>query len=349
MARHRWDPVAPRVVVVHPRRVGDGLTPGQARGPGWVRTGSSLYVPSSVDRDVAQQRIVEESACLPATAAITGWAACLLHGAAWCDGLATDATTRLPIAVAVGTRGGVRRRPGRVISFEALPEWEVCERYGVRVTRVERATFDEMRRHDCREALVVLEAVLAARVTSLQRFAAYADAHRSARRSEVVRWALLRARGRARSPMEVRVRTIAEEDAGWPRLLVNRVVQRLDGASVGEVDLVAVDLRAAIEVDGADHRSSGQQAWDITKEEGLRDVGFEVARATGAQALDPSTLAARLVAVRLRAEARAPESDERRWRLRGVDDDLEAWLTEREETATFYENLPDAVDLPEVG
>lgn len=187
MARHRWDPIAPRAGVVHPRQVGTGLTPGQARGPGWVRTGSALYVPSSVDRTIAQQRIVEEAACMPTCAAITGWAACLLHGAAWFDGLAVDGSTLLPVGVVVGPRGGMRRSPRRTVSFEVLPEWEVCRRYGVRVVRPERAVFDEMRRYDEREALVVLESALAGRITSLPRMRTYAAAHRSARRSTVVR------------------------------------------------------------------------------------------------------------------------------------------------------------------
>ena len=139
------------------------------------------------------------------------------------------------MAVAVGPRGGVRRRAGVEVSFEALPEWQVCRRYGVRVARPERALFDEMRRHDEREALVALESALAGRITSLRRFAAFARAHRSSRRYAVVAWALTRARGGVRSPAEVRVRTVAEEDAGWPRLLVNRVVRTLDGVRVGEV------------------------------------------------------------------------------------------------------------------
>jgi very-short-patch-repair endonuclease len=142
--------------------------------------------------------------------------------------------------------------------------------------------------------------------------------------------------------MEVRVRTVAEEDAGWPRLLVNRVVLRTDGTRIGEVDLVDDEAPAAIEVDGADHREAEQQAWDITKEEGLRDVGFEVARVTGRQALDTAVLAPRLVAVRQRALAQPPA--ERRWRLEADDRDLEAWLADRDATAMFYENLPERVD-----
>ncbi|RYC11132.1 hypothetical protein [Nocardioides zhouii] len=339
MARHRWDPVAPRVSVVHPRRLEDGLTPGQARGPRWVRTGSGLFVPSEVNRTLTQQRIVEWAARMPPYAALTGWAACLLHGAAFLDGRDVDGTTELPVGIVVGHRGSMRRAAAIAVSFEALHEWEVVTRYGVRTVVPERAVFDEMRRHDEREALVVLESALAGRITSLPRVAALARARRSARRDGVVGWALARARGRVRSPMEVRARTVAEEDAGWPRLLVNRVVLASDGTRIGEVDLIDEEAEAAIEVDGADHRGAERQAWDITKEEALRQVGFEVARVTGRQAMKPSTLAPRLVAVRARALERP--SSVRRWRLAPVEDDLEAWLADREEATAYYENLPD--------
>lgn len=339
MPRHRWDPRASRVRVVPPVRVGDGLTPDRARGPSHVRTSRGLYVPSEIDRDLAQQRIIEVAARLPAGAAITGWASCLLHGAAWLDGRRPDGRTPLPVAVAVGPRGGVRRHRDLSVSFERLPEWEVWRRYGVRVTRPERAVFDEMRRHDQRGALVVLESALAGRITSIRRFEVFARAHRSARRYAVVEWALPRARGGARSPAEVRVRTVAEEDAGWPRLQVNRVVLTLTGERLGEVDLVAEADVAAIEVDGADHRDGDQQAWDITKEEGLRQVGFEVTRVTGRQALDPATLAPRLRAVRQRALARGHVVPT--WRLAPQHFDLEEWLTEREETALLHEHLPE--------
>ena len=278
---------------------------------------------------------------MPTYAAVTGWAACLLHGAAFLDGLAVDGTTELPVAVVVGPRGSMRRSPGLTVSFEALPEWQVVRRYGVRVVGPERAVFDEMRRHDEREALVVLECALAGRITSLRRLASFARTRRSARRFDVVAWSLPRARGGVRSPMEVRVRTVAEEDAGWPRLLVNRVVLAADGTRIGEVDLIDDCAEAAIEVDGADHRGAERQAWDITKEEALRQVGFEVTRATGRQAVEPAVLGPRLVAVRQRALTRP--AGPRRWRLAPEDPerDVEAWLADREEAAAYYENLPD--------
>lgn len=337
MARHKWDPVAPYARVVHPLRVGVDLTPDRARGHGYRRTGSGLYLPTSVDRTAAQQRIVEEAARLPAGGAVTGWASCLLHGAAWLDGLAPDGRTPLPVALAVGPRGGVRKTSGISVSFERLPEWEVWVRYGVRVTRPERAVFDEMRRHGCREALVVLESALAGRITSLERVGAYAARHGSARRFDRVAWALPRARGGARSPLEVRVRTTAEEDAGYGRLLVNRVVETLDGVRIGEVDLIDEESGTPIEVDGAEHREADRQAWDITKEDALRRVGLETARVTSSQARVPGTLIERLVAVR--ARSRFIPTGERAWRLRPRDDDNERLLQELEGEAMWRAEL----------
>lgn len=335
--------------MVHPSRIGSvitpanrpplELTPARARGGQWNRTSAGLYVPAGTDSGLPQQRIVEAAARLPAYAAVTGWAACLLLGAAWLDGLDRDGSTRLPIRVAVGPRGGVRRDPAMTVSFERLPEWEVWRRYGVRVTRPERAVFDEMRQHGRREALVVLESALAARLTSLERFRAYCATHRSARRFGVVAWALARARGGARSPLEVRVRTVAEEDAAYARLQVNRVVLTADRRRIGEVDLLDPESGTAIEVDGAEHRGVDQQSWDITKEEALRQVGLEVARVTGRQARDEVTLTARLGAVR--ARSRFIEPGLRAWQLAPHDVDNEVWLSEREQEAMWHEAFGD--------
>ena len=206
-----------------------------------------------------------------------------------------------------------------------------------RVTRPERAVFDEMRQHGHREALVVLESALAGRLTSLARIVAYGQTHRSSRRFAVVAWALARARGGARSPLEVRVRTVAEEDAGHARLEVNRVVLTTDGRRIGEVDLLDPESGTVIEVDGADHRDVDQQSWDITKEEALRQVGLEVARVTGRQARDGVALAARLGAVR--ARSRFLEPDLRAWRLAPQDVDNEVWLSEREQETMWHESL----------
>jgi very-short-patch-repair endonuclease len=335
VARLRFDPVAAPARTVHPRAVGDGLTRGLARGAGWTTTSHGLFVPAGIDRDSPQQRVVEVAARMPKDAAITGWAACLLAGAAWCDGLAPDGVTPLPVPVVVGPRGGMRRGPDVRVSFERLPEWEVWTRYGVRVVRPERAVFDEMRAVGQREALVVLEAALAARITSLSRMTACVESHRPARRSARARWAVARARGHVRSPLEVRVRTVAEEDAGWWRTEVNRVVVQ-DGRRLGEVDIIEVESGAVIEVDGADHRTACQQAWDITKEERLRAAGIEVTRVTAAHLRDADALAERLRAVRRRAHV---DSGTRAWTLTPRAADAEDWLAEREALAVWDDHI----------
>ncbi len=315
--------------MVHPRRVGPGLTPGQARGPGWRRTGSDLYVPASVDRAVPQQRVVEEAARLPTGGAVTGWAAALLAGAAWFDGLAPDGRTPLPVQVAVGPRGGVRRHSQLIVSYESLPPWEVWRCYGATCARPERAIFDQMRQGTREEAIVVAEAALAGEITSLDRLLTFASRHRSARRRAIVDWAMARVRGGVRSPLEVRVRTVAEEQAGYSRLLVNSVVYAPDGRRIGEVDLLDVVSGTVIEVDGADHREAGQHSWDIVKEEALRQAGLEVARVTGRQSRDEESLVARLVAVRARSGFVPPQA--RGWTLTPRRTDNEALLRQREQ------------------
>jgi hypothetical protein len=286
-------------------------------------------VPAATTDDLPEQRILEQSMRLPAHGAITGWAACRLAGAALLDGLAADGRTRLPVMLAVGTRGGARRVEQVVVSYERLPEWEVWMRHGVRVARPERAVFDEMRRHGRREAVVVADAALAGRITSLSRLCAYAATHRSARRFAGVRWALERASEHSRSPNEVRTRLLAEEDAGFPRLLVNVVVLDDDGR-IGEVDLLDDEAGVVIEFDGADHRDGPQHSYDILKEDRLRRAGLEVARVTGAQLRGVPALVGRLQQTRRRA---LRVSAERRWRIAPRDVDLEDWLRDREERA----------------
>ncbi|QWZ08552.1 hypothetical protein KRR39_01370 [Nocardioides panacis] len=71
-----------------------GPTRGAARGRAWRRSSHGLYVPASADDDLPEQRIVEQAARLPPGGAVTGWAACRLHGAAFFDGLHTDGRTQ---------------------------------------------------------------------------------------------------------------------------------------------------------------------------------------------------------------------------------------------------------------
>ena len=341
---HKWDPIAQRPDLVRPMPVDPsgrtGPTRGRAAGPRWRRTSPGLYVPATVTDELPEQRILEQAMRLPPAGAVTGWAGCRLAGANLLDGLAPDGRTRLPVRLVVGPRGGVQRTPEITLSFERLPAWEVWVRHGIRAARPERAVFDEIRAHDEREGLVALEAALAGRITSLFRLRAYAATHQSARRFALVEWALSRASEHAFSPNETRLRTAAEEDAGYPRLLVNPIIWSLDGQRLGMVDLFDAEAGQALEFDGEDHRNVSRHTADVAKEDRLRRVLIEVTRVTGSQLRDRPALVERLVAARALARHLPPA--QRGWRVQPNPFDLERWLRDEEDWLVHHEWLPPA-------
>jgi hypothetical protein len=201
---HRWDPIAPPVSgLVAPKRIDPtgraGPTRGQARGPCWRITSPGLVVPSEVDDDLVEQRILEAYARGGDRAVVTGWAALRLHGGGF-DGLQRDGTTRLPVPVAAnGDR--LRSRDGIVVVEDRIPPDELVLVHAIRCARVERALFDEMRRIGAvREMAVAVGAACAARLTSVKRMRLYAATRRWYRDVRMVREAVEMAVEGCRSP-----------------------------------------------------------------------------------------------------------------------------------------------------
>ena len=54
-------------------------------------------MPATVDPEVPEQRILEQAMRLVSGGAVTGWAACRMHGAAFFDGLRDGGRTRVPV------------------------------------------------------------------------------------------------------------------------------------------------------------------------------------------------------------------------------------------------------------
>lgn len=224
-----------------------------------------------------------------------------MHGAAFFDGLATDGTTMLPVPLALGVAGRIRGDDAVVLSYHRLAADEVTTCHGVPTAVPLRCLLDHVRlQTDPREAVVAVDMLAAARVVGPAAAATYAEGL-SGRERTLLLWAAHFASDGARSPNETRLRLVAELDAGFPRLLVNPVVHDRSGHRLGEVDLLDVDAGLVIEYDGADHREAGQHSHDVTKEAGLRGVGLEVTRVTGADLRRPARLVDRLLAARGRA------------------------------------------------
>ncbi len=289
-----------------------GPTRGQAAGPHWRQTSRGLHVPASVDDAVPEQRILEQSMRLPPGAAVTGWAACRLHGATWFDGLATDGRTRIPVPLALGTTGNIRADDEVTLLRGALAADEVVVRHGIPCTSAERAVFDAARM-SCSlvEAVVALDMAFDGEVTSLCRMRAHVAGWSLRKGVPLVRHALGLASQHSWSPNETRMRMMWLLGAGLPPPLVNRPVFDRAGRLLGYPDLLDEAAGLVGEYDGADHRGAVRHSKDVGREDRFRRHGLEVYRVTAPDLVAPGRVVRRMLAARERASWLPPER--RRW------------------------------------
>ncbi len=282
-----------------------GPTAGRARGPGWRRTSPGLYVPEGTGRQV-EQLILEQAQRLPPDGAVGGWASLRLHGMAYLP--APDLS--VPLVVPPPRR--LRTLPGGVVRREALRPREVVQRQGIPCVEPVRAAVDEAARApDLRAAVILLDMVLAAGVTTREALAAYVAGSRRPGTWQA-RIALHHADGRSLSPAESWLRTVWLFDAGLPRPLCNWPVLDLDGRYVGKADLLCPGLATRGEYDGAEHRRADRRAIDLDRDDRFAAVGLEGFTVVGRDRRDVGKVVARMHATveRARTSGRA-----RTWRL----------------------------------
>lgn len=305
-----WSPVAPPVDgLILPLRMDPlgeiGPTRGQAQGAAWVRTDHGWYVHVTAPRHLVEQHILEQTVRLPRGGAVTGWAACRLHGAAYFDGLAPDGRTWLPVPLAIGPQRSLPTTPRATPHHHVLLPRDRTLRLGIPTVVVERATFDAMRfAASLREAVRCFDMMAAAGLCSLQMVREYA-ARQPQHRVKVLR-ALALASEHALSPPEVDVRLVHELDLGLPRALVNPVIHDRDGRQVAMVDLLDVEAGLVMEVDGPHHRHASVAAADNRRTTVLHRLGLEVVRFTGTEARRVRLVADRLSVARSRSRFAPP-------------------------------------------
>jgi len=290
-----------------------GPTLGQSRGRRWRRTTPGRYVPAEARRCV-EQRILEQSMLLPSGGVVSGWAAMRLHGAAFCDGLARDGRTELPVPLLVPPHLDVRPGSGAVRHRALLAPDEMTERADIPVATAARATFDAARWcADLREAVVMIDIALAAGLCTHDQLVAHLARRSGARDSGVVRQALTLANPRTLSPEETRVRLIWVLDAGLPEPRCNWPVADSSGRRIGRPDLLCEELAVVGEFDGWDHRGARTHRIDVGKEDAYRNAGLEVFHVVGSDVRDRGLVVRRMQ----RAVARARQADRPRdWLIR---------------------------------
>jgi hypothetical protein len=289
-----------------------------------------------VDPAVPEQRILEASAALPAIGAVTGWAACRLHGAAFHDGLARDGRTPLAVPLALGPRGWLQLPDGTVADYSlpAPTAWHTIA--GVRVLDPVRATFDAMKaaRSDP-EIVVELEKSVMAEIVSIEQVKSYAEARRGAHGRTRILAAIPLAREHARSPQETRTRLIAETVAGMSGLWVNPILYNTNGEKIGEVDLLDPETGTVMEYNGDDHEEGPRRHRDALKGEAIRRAGAELLWVTPKQLHEPEALAQRMRDAQARAREVPPHR--KRWSAVPKVADLDARLRAAREYASYLQ------------
>jgi hypothetical protein len=340
-----WTPVCkPPRRLVRPVRVDPrglvGPTRGTSRGPGWRQTSYGFYVPSDVDATVPEQRVLEQSVRLPDHGAVTGWAACRLHGAAYFDGLGRDGRTPKPVPLAIGPSSAIRG-DGRVrVSRDRLDAEEIVWLQGVPGATRLRALFDEMREaEDEREASVGMDMMAAAEQVSVSQMREYAAARAGWTGVPQVRRALDLSDEDSMSPNETRMRLVWVLDAGLPRPLVNQPVFDLRGNLLGIADLFDPVAGLVGEYDGAAHRAARRHRRDVMREHNFRTAGLEYVKAVGEDLRQVDVLVDRILTTRRRAPWPAPAR--REWTLVPP----EGWYTSPLDMMTLDERLAYHADL----
>jgi very-short-patch-repair endonuclease len=272
-------------------------------------------VPAWVDADLPEQRILEQAMRLTSGGAVTGWAACRMHGAAFFDGLRDGGRTQVPVPLGCGPLHQIRRVPGDDLVRDILTPEEIVDVRGVPCTTVPRATFDAMRyARTTREAVVALDMMAAAGLTTVAQMRDYVGRKQTWTGVQRARDAVALADDLSRSPQESRLRLIWQLDAGRGRPLVNRPVFDRQGRLLGYPDLLDPEAGVVGEYDGADHRSARQHSDDVDRESGFRDHLLEVVRFTGPDMTLPQRVIDRIHAAYARARWVPPAR--RTWTLR---------------------------------
>ena len=271
-----------------------------------------MYVPSSVDSSVVEQRILEQGSRIPGYGAVTGWAALRWHGATYFDGTGYDGEL-LPVPLIL--HDGIRPDPRFTQTESQLACTERCVVDGLPVTTVQRALFDEVRRtRNVRESAVAISMAAAARLISVRLFRMYVaqrNAWEGVPHARAGGWPLLgTTAGRRRN-------------TGWcwcgswtpvcDPPLCNREVFDLDGRLIGVPDLLDLEAGLVGEYQGEDHKDGARHRKDVEREERFRDHGLEFFELVGGDIARRHVAVNRMLSARRRAKFLPPES--RAWTI----------------------------------
>lgn len=319
MAGERWRPRCERPVgLVSPVRLDPtgviGPTRVDARSTRWRGVARGWYVPAGVDGRVVEQRILEQSVRLPATGALTAWAALRWRGGAFFDGTDQGGRRALPVPLVIGGTGNLRPHPAVALSWEQFPPPEREVVAGVGCAVAERALFDEVRRRGfLRSAVAAVDMAVAAGLLTVAQFGHYVERRPAWTGVGLARGAVDLAVDDSWSPQETALRLVWMIDADLPVPLCTQPLFSPGGDLLGYPDLFDPVAGLVGEYDGADHLEDDRRHRDRVREERFRDHGLEYVAVVTGELANTGAVVRRLRSAYHRAPFTHP--DKRRWTL----------------------------------
>lgn len=257
------------------------LTPTQLRGGAWRRLFPDVYVAADVAMD---HRLWCRAALAHARnapgAAISGRSAALV----WGVDLFPEGAGEPVVELTVPPGSGIRTRRMLTVVSGALGPAEIDVFIGIALTSGVRTAFDLARRLSRVEAVVALDALTHARVTTLAELGRYSAhlAGRGIRGSRLFAAAVAQCEPLAESPMETRLRLLFV-DHGLPRPVVQFEVRDAHGRFIARVDFAYPSKKVAVEYDGDHHRTRSVYQSDAIRRNALADAGWTVVTVVAAE------------------------------------------------------------------
>lgn len=225
------------------------LTRDELRSSAWQRLFQDIYADSQVTVTHLTRCTAVARWLLPPGAALAGRTAAALYGA-----IRADPQEPIEVLVPAGTRLGPTQ--GVRVHTAEVALGDLVDRNGMPVTSPTRTCWDLARWLDVVEAVVVIDTLLARRVTTREALRDHALSRAGQRGWRLMLRAVDLADAGAESPQESRLR-VRLVLAGLPGPVTQHVVQR-DGRFVARLDLAWPDCRVAVEYDGLWHRDPEQ-------------------------------------------------------------------------------------------
>jgi hypothetical protein len=259
------------------------ITRAQLAGDAWRRLFPDIYAWTGLTLD-HQAWCLAAGLFLRDRGAISGRSAAALWGA--------DVLVRgEPPEVTVPER--LRAPAGLTVVRSALPAGDVARWAGLPVTTPVRTAFDLARRLSLVEAVVAVDAMLAARLVTRGGLAGFAGTRPCWPGQPQLRKVLVLCDPGAESPQETRLRLLLIA-GGLPVPVTQYVVRDASGLFVARLDLAYPKRKIGVEYEGDHHRERGVFQQDLRRINALRACGWTVLRFA---ALDIYRDPARTVAV----------------------------------------------------